>query len=92
MSKKWWSAVFIAIVVGAVAIVLGFLLPEPDSFLKNILAEVAGLAFALALAVWLIEGPHLDSGTQTSQSHIYCCSVGCPVKRGDSPHGGKRYW
>ncbi len=59
MSKKWWGAVFIAIVVGAVAIVLGFLLPEPDSFLKNILAEVAGLAFALALAVWLIESPLL---------------------------------
>jgi len=59
VSKKWWGVVFIAIIVGAVAIVLGFLLPEPDSFLKNILAEVAGLAFALALAVWLIEGPLL---------------------------------
>lgn len=59
MRKKWWGVVFIAIIVGAVAIVLGFLLPEPDSFLKNILAEVAGLAFALALAVWLIEGPLL---------------------------------
>ena len=59
VSKKWWTVVFIAIVIGAVAIVLGFLLPPPDSFLGNILAEVAGLAFALALVVWLIEGPLL---------------------------------
>ena len=59
MSKKWWGVVSIAIVVGAVVVVLGFLLPEPDSFLENILAEAAGVAFALTLAIWLIERERL---------------------------------
>lgn len=59
MSKKWWGVVSIAIVVGAVVVVLGFLLPEPDSFLENILAEAAGVAFALTLVIWLIERERL---------------------------------
>lgn len=59
MSKKWWAVVALACVAGAVAIGFGFLLPDRDSFLQNVLAEAAGLAFALAIVVWLIEGPVL---------------------------------
>ena len=66
MSKKWWGVVSIAIVVGAVVVVLRFLLLEPDSFLKNILAEAAGVAFALTLAIWLIERERLKNGCQLS--------------------------
>jgi hypothetical protein len=59
VSKKWWIVIIIAIIVGIAAIVLGFMLPGQDSFLKNLLAEIVGLAFALAIAIWLIEGPVL---------------------------------
>lgn len=59
MSKKWWTVVIIAVLVGVTALVAGFKLPKLGGFLENILAEVAGLTFALALAIWLIEGPIL---------------------------------
>lgn len=59
MSKKWWVVVGVAFVVGCVAIGLGFLLPDQNSFLQNLTAEAAGLAFSLAVVVLLIEGPLL---------------------------------
>lgn len=59
MSKKWRFVIFVGIAVGAVAILLRFVLPRLDNFWENILANVAVSAFVFAVAVWLIEGPLL---------------------------------
>lgn len=59
MNKKWWGIFYIAVLVGLVSVALGFLILELDSFGENILAELAGLSFALALVILLIEGPIL---------------------------------
>jgi len=59
VSKKWRNVVIIAVVVGVIFIIPGFVLPELHSFLQNILAGIAISSFAFAIAVFLIEGPLL---------------------------------
>ena len=59
MSKKWWGVIIASLLVGAIFVGVGFYLFEPASFLENLVAESIGLAFALAVIVWLVEGPVL---------------------------------
>ena len=59
MSKKWWGVIIASLLVGAILVGVGFYLFEPASFLENLVAESIGLAFALAVIVWLVEGPVL---------------------------------
>ena len=59
MSMRWWGVVGGSLLVGAVLIGIGFWLFNVRSFLENLIAEAIGLAFALGIIVWLIEGPIL---------------------------------
>ena len=57
MSQKWWIIFSAAIVVGLIAFILGFKLPELDNFLKSFLASLSASMLVLATGIWLIEGP-----------------------------------
>ena len=59
MGKKYKIIILISVIVGVSSIVAGFLISGLDSFVENLLAELGGLTFALALALWLIEGHSL---------------------------------
>ena len=53
------GVIIASLLVGAILVGVGFYLFEPASFLENLVAESIGLAFALAVIVWLVEGPVL---------------------------------
>ena len=78
MSRKWRSVVIIAFVMGVISVILGFVLPELDSFLGNILAGIAVSAFAFAIAVLLIEGPVLTRERRVS-------SIGVTNQKPEAP-------
>lgn len=59
MNKRWWAVTAASFIVGGVLIGVGFWLFEAESFLENLIAEGIGLAFALGIVIWLIEGPVL---------------------------------
>ena len=57
MSKKWWIVIGVAVGVGCSATIVGLSSTGLGSFLESMLAGIAISAFALAIAVRLIEGP-----------------------------------
>ena len=59
MSRRWWGVVSVSLLAGAVLVGVGFWLFDARSFLENLIAEAIGLAFALGIIVWLVEGPIL---------------------------------
>ena len=59
MSKRWWFAIVISIVVGSGALTLGAVVPRVGSYWGSFLTSVAPSAFVLAVVIWLIEGPLL---------------------------------
>ena len=60
MSKKWWAVIVASFVISVALVATGFFLFEPLGFLENLIAEAIGLALAIGIVVWLIEGPVLS--------------------------------
>ena len=60
MSKIWWGVSIGSLVLGATLIGIGFSIFDTGSFFENLMAEAIGLLLALAIIVWLIEGPVLS--------------------------------
>ena len=60
MNRKWWGIVAGSFLVGAALIGVGFWQFKTKSFFENLTAEAIGLAFAVGIVIWLVEGKLLS--------------------------------
>ena len=62
-------------VLGITALVVGFVVPGLWSFTESVLATAAGLCFAVAIAIVLIEGPVLTREQRGREVAVYRWSI-----------------